>query len=196
MKQCPACRNSISEFVTICPNCGLDLNRGSMEGFLSIQRRAKVSRKIVINFLILLMIGLLYSPLKRYFLENIMRLNMYALSDISTYINFYNEISRRVTLCDIVIWSIAIGFSVINIIRYKLLSNNTGAILIIIVCDLIIAALPYYFYYLSNSYMVQFEFLEDWYYSRETIIKEVLKFLIWVCITVEGYCINKSSKIY
>ena len=194
MKMCPACRRNISEFIDICPNCGLDLNSGNMDMFISIQNRTKINKNksIVINFIILLIIALFYSPLKRYILNSI----MYTYSEVYAHADFYNEISRKIWICDIAIWSVIIGFSIINIIRYKVLSNNSGAIVLIIACDLIIAALPYYLHYLSNTYMVQFEVLENWHSSRETLIKEVLKFLIWVCLTIEFYCLNKSRKIY
>lgn len=114
MLKCPSCGKDISEYAITCPNCEADLKSGDKalktEKAITMQRQEQKSknRKIIINIAILSAIGLLAIVIKQYI--------------------FMNGLSAGI---DLLLYLIAVVYSIVNIIRYKILSDKSLSTIIV-----------------------------------------------------------------
>lgn len=114
MLKCPSCGKDISEYATTCPNCGADLKSGDKapktEKAITMQRQEQKSknRNIIINIAILSAIGLLAIVIKQYILMN--------------------GLSAGI---DLLLYLIAVVYSIVNIIRFKILSDKSLSTVIV-----------------------------------------------------------------
>lgn len=137
MLKCHSCGKSISEYATICPNCGADLKSGDKvtktEKAITMQRQEQKSKSknIIINIAVLAVIGLFAIIIKQYI--------------------FMQGLSVGI---DLLLYVIAILYSIVNIIRFRMLSNKSLSIIIVAIVLGVAATIIGYMLYRPANYGV------------------------------------------
>ncbi len=184
MVKCSSCGKNISEYATICPNCGADLkNKETIEKtekaiVMQKRDRKKKHTNFIINIALLLFVGLL-----TIFLH--MRI-------------FYMGLSAN--SFDFAIYFFAVVYSVFNIIRYRLFSGKSKTdIIIAAAAGVIIFALATYLYKpisfalygdtLSDDIILYAVTLNKWFK-----VVSVFFGLVWGFLAIESICFIKDNK--
>lgn len=185
MLKCPSCGKAISEYATTCPNCGADLKNGDKviktEKAITIQRQEQKSksRNIVINIAILSAIGLLAIVIKQYI--------------------FMNGLSAGI---DLLLYLIAVMYSIVNIIRFKMLSDKSfSTIIIAIVLGVAATIIGYMLYKPVNYglYSLRMGSEPDSFVKaavENTVFKAAAIFhgLVWGILLIEICCFVKDKR--
>lgn len=129
MVKCSSCGKDISEYATICPNCGADLKSKERiektEKAVAMQKqdRKKKHTNSIINIALLLFVGLFAIIIKQYIL-------MQGLS----------------AGIDLFLYLIVTMYSIVNIIRFKILSDKSFSTIIIAVLGAAATIIGYMLY--------------------------------------------------